>query len=212
MHSSVWGTCCSDKGDLAGAEAAFREAIRLDPTLARAQLGLGVLLWHKQDLAGAEAAFREAIRLDPTVANTQLCLGLVLGDKQDLAGAEAAYREAIRIDPKYALAHTVLGLVLEEMGSLEGAVTEYREALRIDPKESQALSNLPLAEGMRAVTAVQHPRANHCFSFLFGECHLPHDFELAGLSRVGLSRLRSAYRDRVFPRHDHSIPVGIHLA
>jgi tetratricopeptide (TPR) repeat protein len=147
-HNSL-GAALWDRQDLAGAEAAFREALRLDSQYAPARNGLGNVLLDRKDLAGAEAAFREAIRLDPQVALTHNNLGNMLRDRKDLAGAEAAYRQAIRVDPLYAMAHGNLGLVLQLEGDLEGAITHYKEALRHDPKDPLALAQLPRAEQMR---------------------------------------------------------------
>jgi Flp pilus assembly protein TadD len=56
------------------AEAAFREATRLDPGLAVAHNNLGVALRQLKRYREAEAAYREAIRLDPglTLARNNL--------------------------------------------------------------------------------------------------------------------------------------------
>jgi tetratricopeptide (TPR) repeat protein len=53
----------------AEAEAAFREAIRLDPGYADAHNNLGNVLGDVQRYADAEAAYREAIRLNPDYAD-----------------------------------------------------------------------------------------------------------------------------------------------
>ena len=89
-----------DKKDQAGAEAAYREAIRLDPKYANAHYNLGNVLRDKKDQAGAEAAYREAIRLDPKFAWAHCNLGWTLQQEGDLDGAVAEYKEALRIDPK----------------------------------------------------------------------------------------------------------------
>ena len=53
------------KEDLAGAIAAYREAVRLDPTAAQTHYNLGLALQEWGDLAGAIGAFEVARRLDP---------------------------------------------------------------------------------------------------------------------------------------------------
>jgi tetratricopeptide (TPR) repeat protein len=122
-----------ERKDLAGAEQAHRQAIRLDPSLALAHTNLGNVLRARKDLAGAEKAYREAIRLDPTNATAHNNLGHVLRARKDLAGAEKAYREAIRLDPNLARAHGALGLTLLEQGRFAEAKAATRRCLDLLP-------------------------------------------------------------------------------
>ena len=46
----------SDRADPDGAAAAFREAIRLDPTIAQPHNNLGTVMYGRKNLDGAEAA------------------------------------------------------------------------------------------------------------------------------------------------------------
>ncbi|MBA4062366.1 MAG: hypothetical protein C0501_01415 [Isosphaera sp.] len=132
-------------GDLPGAVAAHREAVRLDPELAAAHYNLGAALRDGGDLPGAVASFREAIRLEPKNATSRANLGAALRAAGDLPGAVAAYREAVRLDPKLAAVHNNLGDALRAAGDLPGAVAAHREAIKLDPKHAPAHSNLGLA-------------------------------------------------------------------
>ncbi len=123
-------------------ERLYREAIRIDPSYARAHNGLGTVLADTGRNTEAEAAYREAIRLDPNYAPAHNGLGIVVYDLGRKTEAEAAYREAIRIDPDYAHAHICLGLLLENTGRKTEAETEYREAIRIDPDNAYAHNSL----------------------------------------------------------------------
>jgi tetratricopeptide (TPR) repeat protein len=49
------GVALSNKGDLDGAIAEWREALRLNPNYGDAHYNLGVALWHKGDWDGAIA-------------------------------------------------------------------------------------------------------------------------------------------------------------
>ena len=136
------GVALQAKLDRDGAEAAFREAIRLDPKYSYAHNNLGVVLRSKGDLDGAIAELQEAIRLEPKYAQPHSNLGTALQAKGDLDGSIAEHQAAIRLDPKNANAHTNLGAALQAKGDSDAAIAEYRLTLRLDPKNLNAHNNL----------------------------------------------------------------------
>jgi tetratricopeptide (TPR) repeat protein len=136
------GNALLNSGDLPGAIAAYREAIRLQPDLAEAHSNLGIALYNSGDVTGAIAAYREAIRLRPYDAATQSILGIALSHSGDLPGAIAAYHEAIRLQPDDAVAQCLLGRALSRSGDLPGAIAAYREAIRLQPDDAGAHSLL----------------------------------------------------------------------
>jgi tetratricopeptide (TPR) repeat protein len=148
-HSNL-GLLLHGLGKPEEAEAAHREAIRLDPNYTPAHNNLGTLLHARGRLEEAGAAYREAIRLDPRAAPPHNNLGWLVHsilvwlphDKGKPEEAEAAYREAIRLDPNYVLAHINLGWLLHGSGRLEEAEAAYREVIRLDPNYVLAHINL----------------------------------------------------------------------
>ncbi len=120
----------------------WREAIRLDPSLARAHLDLGIALRGKGQLAEAIPLLREAVRLDPKNGTAYADLGDALQEQNDLDGALAAYQAALALVPKSAPVRNNLGYVFVKKGNLDGAIAEWREAARIDPKYPPAHINL----------------------------------------------------------------------
>ena len=130
--------------DPAGAEAQYREALRLNPTAATAT-DLGALLMGQSGRQDeAIAAYREAIRLDPRYARAHNNLGSALfGIPGRQAEALHELEEAVRADPGSPSAHCNLGVALASMpGRLSDAVAELREALRLDPDQLEAHFNL----------------------------------------------------------------------
>jgi tetratricopeptide (TPR) repeat protein len=140
-HNNL-GLALRDKGDLDGAIAEYREAIRLDPKYAAPHNNLCDPLWKKGDLDRAIAECQEAIRLDPKSGAPHYNLGNALKAKGDLDGAIAEYQQAILLDPKLALPHNNLGTVLQGKGDLDGAIAEYQKAILLDRKYAMAHNNL----------------------------------------------------------------------
>jgi peptidoglycan hydrolase-like protein with peptidoglycan-binding domain len=84
------GLLLEERGDLAGAEAAYLRADQRGHPAAASNLG--VLLEERGDRTGAEAAYRRAAERGG--ANGTFNLGVLLEERDDLTGAEAAYRHA----------------------------------------------------------------------------------------------------------------------
>jgi Flp pilus assembly protein TadD len=59
------GIALHHNGELDGAIAAFRDAVRIDPEYALAHLNLGVVLKANGDNAGAKSSFESYLRLYP---------------------------------------------------------------------------------------------------------------------------------------------------
>jgi Flp pilus assembly protein TadD len=120
----------------------WREAIRLDPTLARAHHDLGIALRGKGQLSEAVTQLREAVRLDPKDGTAHADLADALQENNDLDGALASYKAALELVPSSAPLHNNLGFILVRKGNLDGAIAEWREAARIDPRYPPAHINL----------------------------------------------------------------------
>jgi tetratricopeptide (TPR) repeat protein len=148
------GNALKDKGDLDGAIAEYREAIRLYPQWAIAHYNLGLFLQRKGDLDGAEREIREAVRLDGDHHGAAIdALAALLVSRGNRDGAIAPYKELLRLAPKSASAHNGLGWTLQQTGDLDGAIAKYKEALRLEPKHKNAVVNLPWAERLRELLA-----------------------------------------------------------
>jgi hypothetical protein len=105
LHSNL-GNALRKKGDLPGAIAAHREAVRLDPNLAGAHFNLGNALKDNNDIEQAIAEYREALRLDPDLAaQPEVCfvLGTALESKGDKQGALEQFRLACTKAPNNAV-------------------------------------------------------------------------------------------------------------
>jgi tetratricopeptide (TPR) repeat protein/tRNA A-37 threonylcarbamoyl transferase component Bud32 len=129
-------------GDPAGAEAACRRAVELDPTSAWAQAFLANIFYRRGDLSAAVFAYRRALELDPNLAWANVGLGDALTKQRDLAGAAAAYRRAVELAPQSDIPHLSLGIALHNLGDLPRAATALRRAIELDPKSAKAHARL----------------------------------------------------------------------
>jgi tetratricopeptide (TPR) repeat protein len=94
------GIALERQSDHAGAAAAFRRAIAIDPNYAITHCNLGAALYNQGDHASAAAAYRRTIAIDPNDAFSHCNLGVSLLCQGDDAGAAAACQAALAIDPQ----------------------------------------------------------------------------------------------------------------
>jgi serine/threonine-protein kinase len=134
--------------------ALFREAIELDPSYARAYVGLAdshAFLETEGEPARdryqrAIAIVRKALEIDDSLGEAHASMALLIHDRDwDLAGAERGYRRAIELSPSYASAHHWLGELLVHTGQFDEALDHYRRALEVDPLSSAIRSDFGIS-------------------------------------------------------------------
>lgn len=126
--------------DLAGAEEAYREAIRIDPDHLPAFQNLTTLLW----LEGERRASREIMKLlyrsDNTNPYTYIDLGdinLAVGRLED---AKRFYHRALQLDDSLGEAKAALGLLAAEADRPKRARAWLRRAQKVDPRGRRTLA------------------------------------------------------------------------
>ncbi len=124
------------------AEAHFRRAAELDPTLADPLARLGWLLYEKQGKAmEAKALLQQSLELDPDHERARYTLGLVHQREGELDSATVVYASLVKRIPS-AEAHRQLGLTYLQQGKLERAQRSLQEAARWSPYDPQTLVGL----------------------------------------------------------------------
>lgn len=116
------GQQCEAAGDLAGAEAAYREADALGD--AEGAILLGLILQRRGALSEATDAFLRAETRGHREAGS--CLGNLLADTGDIEGAKAAYQRSIAAGSSDAVLN--LGLTLAQAGAADEALPYLRTA------------------------------------------------------------------------------------
>lgn len=162
------------RGDLARAEAHYREALRLKPDYATAHNNLAAALAEQGRGDQALYHYDQALQLDPDWAEAHYNRGLALAGLGRFDEAAAAYNQALRLRSAYPEAHYSLANSLLRLDLTDAAVEHYTEALRQDPDYLEAHFNLAGAlaglgradESQQHLTEVlridaHHPAARH---------------------------------------------------
>ena len=127
------GLVRAQAGDLQGAIAAERQALRIEPRLAQAYVNLIELYARLGQDRLAESAYQSAVRLDPKRADCYYNHGVLLFGEKQYAPAEAAFRQALALDPNYPEAHNNLGYLLARQGDAAAAEQEFEKAIAARP-------------------------------------------------------------------------------
>jgi tetratricopeptide (TPR) repeat protein len=98
------------RGDLPGAEKAFRHVLTLTPNDAGAHANLGVVYIRQRSWKLALEQLEIARRLAPQIAGIRLNIGLVYFRKENYADAIPAFKSVVRDEPDSEQARQLLGL------------------------------------------------------------------------------------------------------
>jgi tetratricopeptide (TPR) repeat protein len=119
---------------LVEAEALYRKAIELDPSLAIAHTNLGNLRFRQGDETGAEALYRVAVKLDERQAEANYNLGYLMLERNQIDDAIFFLERATTFDPQFADAHFNLAMAYESASMGPKAQAHWRRYLDLDPK------------------------------------------------------------------------------
>jgi tetratricopeptide (TPR) repeat protein len=109
------------------AQAAYRQALELDPEHGDALLNLGRLYHEQGDPVAAEWYYHRVLRIQPESPLALFNLGVALEDQGRLAEALETYRAAIVADDSNADAYYNLAGVCERLGRRHEAVRYLKE-------------------------------------------------------------------------------------
>jgi tetratricopeptide (TPR) repeat protein len=120
-------------GQVDSAEAALREALRVDPYDAAAWDLAGRAKADKGEFPEALYNFEKAIRHRPGFAPYLYDYALTLTRASQIDRAQEQAQAAVRADPDMAEARTLLGSLFARKQMFSEAAREYRQALRLRP-------------------------------------------------------------------------------
>jgi tetratricopeptide (TPR) repeat protein len=123
-------------GNVSGAVAAYREAVKRDSHLAGAHFALGEALSASQspaDRAQAEAEYEKALADNGRDERTECRLGAIEMGHSNFETATQHYKRALQLQPDDPEANEGLGMVLMALNSTGEAISYLRRAVELDP-------------------------------------------------------------------------------
>jgi predicted CXXCH cytochrome family protein len=150
------GALYAEQGNVAQAEAEFRQALAIDPAFVPAAVNLADLFRSRRDETNAEATLRAALKRDPAAAPLHYALGLSLVRQKRLGDAVAELRQAARLAPDQARYAYVYGIALHSSGKKAEGIQALADAHRRFPGDAdllQALATMERDRGKRQAAA-----------------------------------------------------------
>ncbi|GMV90693.1 MAG: hypothetical protein AMXMBFR82_04710 [Candidatus Hydrogenedentota bacterium] len=130
-------------GNVQAAQESFNRAFDLDPTNARAKMGLARCLWLDKKPQEAIATYLEAIELDPNLEKAYMEAARISVVNGDVPGAHEIVDRFKNVDP---IAGGILeGYVLRETGDVDGAITVLSALSAQYPEAADVRVNLASA-------------------------------------------------------------------
>ena len=147
----------------ADAVVAFRHALAADPSLAAAQVNLGVALFYVPDVPAAKQAAQQALAAAPAAPHPNYLLALVARSEGQAEQALPHLERVLAVDPTDLGANVTLGQVYLQLRRFDDAVAVFRTALAAEPYNVSAAYNLAVAlnraerrdEGQQAMARFQ---------------------------------------------------------
>lgn len=132
------------KNQLAEAEVAYVDVLRIDPTHHQALFFLGLLYEAAGHIGRAIELLQETVLIYPHSVEAQYNLGLLLFKSKKYQEAIIPTENALTLQPSYCAAINVRGLIAYEMKQYEEALSYFNKALNIEPNNMSALNGAGL--------------------------------------------------------------------
>lgn len=133
------GAVLLDKGDLAGAEAALNQALRVEPSNPEANFTIAKVHAARQEWTSAIESMRAALDRVPGRASYHYEMGLIYQEAKKVPEALEEWKTCVKLDPRHADAYAAIGEVYQDAQRYDDAITAYDAALKVDPSRTALL-------------------------------------------------------------------------
>ncbi len=132
---------CHQKGQLAQAEALYRQILQAQPDHFDAQHLIGIIRHQQGRSAEALELVSAALKLNPRSARALSNHGLILYALQRYQEALRSFDQALALDPDAVEAHNNRGNTLQRLKRYEEALASFDKALALAPRYVEAHNN-----------------------------------------------------------------------
>jgi tetratricopeptide (TPR) repeat protein len=143
------GTARERLGRIAEAEAAYNEALRIDPTNREALFNLSRLYMDREAYAPALPLLQRLVSADPSDAEAAVNLGVASLHTGRRAEAADAWNRAIKANPRLPQPYMNLAALHHQAGETEEAARILEAFIAVDPGQAEALGFPALAAQLR---------------------------------------------------------------
>jgi DNA-binding winged helix-turn-helix (wHTH) protein len=144
--------------DWDGAEAEFRHAIGIDPSIPEPHLYLGVLMGMRGDVDRGLEELKKSQQLEPLLTLSKTRTGSLLYLARRYREAEQEINESLALDDRPAIAHRQLGRVYMQTGRYELALAEFAKSRGLSPGSYADVPSTLAMSGHRAEALVELDR------------------------------------------------------
>lgn len=135
----------SERGDLNGAIADYKQALKVKPDYARAYFNLGVTYCLLNEPKAEITYYTQAIKYAPNDADSYAERGIARVKLDDRKGAMADLEQALKLNPKQTRAYWGRGQMRQRQQDTQGAVSDFTQSIQLDPAFAPAYFNRGLA-------------------------------------------------------------------
>lgn len=135
------GEALHRRGNLAEAEALYKDVLSNNPDHFGALHLLGVVAFQTGRLEQSVASFSKATSVDPNSFAAHCNLGAALNDLKRHDDALESYDRAIYLNARYIPAHYNRAISLQKLGRLEESVIGYDKVISLKPDYAEAYNN-----------------------------------------------------------------------
>lgn len=191
--------------DWVAAENNFRQALKLNPSSAKAHSWYAMALLPQRRFDEAIEQAKMAVEIDPLSFQVNNFLGVSYYLARNYKLAMQCGTQTIQLDPRFSAAYALTGMVYEQQHNYEFAIAEYQKGLRISPSHSFLEGRLghAYAKAGRRLEAMKllNDMLSRRESANLSDLHIAYTY--AGL---GDSNELFAQLDRAYARRDPDLP------